>query len=36
MTLEYKNGSLKNDLKDIQKKNKTERKKRHVSLVSQR
>lgn len=36
MTLEYKNGSLKNDLKDIQKKSKTEKKKRHVSLVSQR
>lgn len=36
MTLEYKNGSLKNDLKDIKKKSKTEMKKRHVSLVSQR
>lgn len=37
MTLADKNGSLKNDLKDIQKKrSKTEKKKRHVSLVSQR
>lgn len=37
MTLEYKNGSLKNDhTKTYKKKSKTEMKKRHVSLVSQR
>lgn len=34
MTLEYKNGSLKNDLKDIQKKSKTEMKKRFPTLIT--